>query len=97
MSAREQIVPDRQRPEEPASYTVCNCEKQIPRATRTRRRRRRKVFATSCRSYSNGSSLIREEPWLLPTQKVAGFVELSTSTRRMLVDRGSRYSVNSPV
>src|SRR6266851_3768354 len=29
-------------------------------------------------------------PWLLPTQKVTGVVELSTNTRRMLVVRGSR-------
>src|SRR5262249_62295722 len=38
-----------------------------------------------------------EAPWLLPTQKVTGVVELSTNTRRLLVERGSRYSVNWPV
>ena len=38
-----------------------------------------------------------EPPWLLPTQKVTGVVELSTNTRRTLVDLGSRYSVNWPV
>src|SRR6266850_2497606 len=38
-----------------------------------------------------------DAPWLLPTQNVTGVVELSTNTRRMLVDRGNRYSVNSPL
>src|SRR5688500_19642844 len=38
-----------------------------------------------------------EAPWLLPTQKVTGVVELSTNTLLMLVNRGSRYSTNWPV
>src|SRR5712691_10697954 len=38
-----------------------------------------------------------DAPWLLPTQNVAGVVELSTNTRRMFVNRGSRYSVMAPV
>jgi len=37
-----------------------------------------------------------EAPWLLPTQNVTGVVESSTNTRRMLVERGSRYSVIWP-
>src|SRR5258706_15739260 len=45
---------------------------------------------------SSGSSLTIEAPWLLPTQKVTGVVVLSTNTRRMLVERGSRYSTNCP-
>src|SRR5262249_58672471 len=45
----------------------------------------------------SGSSLMIEAPWLLPTQKVTGVVVLSTNTRRMLVERGSRYSTNWPV
>ena len=40
---------------------------------------------------SSGSSLTIEAPWLEPTQNVTGVVELSTNTRRMLVERGSRY------
>src|SRR6267154_2293198 len=35
--------------------------------------------------------------WLLPTQKVTGVVELSTKTLRIFVERGRRYSVNSPL
>ena len=46
---------------------------------------------------SSGSSLTIDAPWLLPTQKVTGVVELSTNTRRTLVCRGSRYSMNWPV
>src|ERR1700756_4353313 len=38
-----------------------------------------------------------EAPWLLPTQKVTGVVELSTNTLRMFVDRGRGYSVNWPL
>jgi hypothetical protein len=39
---------------------------------------------------SIGSSLMILPRWLLPTQKVTGVVELSTVTRLMLVDSGSR-------
>ena len=39
--------------------------------------------------YSSGSSLMMLPWWLLPTQKVTGVVELSTNTRRTLVDIGS--------
>src|SRR5262245_21712450 len=46
---------------------------------------------------SIGSTLTIEAPWLLPTQKVTGLVELSTNTRRILVVFGNRYSTNSPV
>src|SRR5260221_12853374 len=35
--------------------------------------------------------------WLLPIHSVGGFVELSTSTRRMFVLRGRRYPTVSPV
>jgi len=45
---------------------------------------------------SRGSSFTIDPESLLPTQKVTGVVELSTSTRRTLVERGSRYSVISP-
>src|ERR1700686_809323 len=38
-----------------------------------------------------------EAPWLFPTQNVTGVVELSTNTLRMFVNRGRRYSTNSPV
>src|SRR5436309_1310246 len=37
---------------------------------------------------SSGSTLTMEAPSLLPTQKEMGVVELSTNTRRMLVERG---------
>src|SRR6266852_3659453 len=47
--------------------------------------------------YSSGSSLTIDAPWLFPTQNVTGVVELSTNTRRTFVNRGRRYSVNSPV
>ena len=40
--------------------------------------------------YSSGSSLMMLPWWLLPTQKVTGVVELSTNTRRTLVDIGNR-------
>jgi hypothetical protein len=40
--------------------------------------------------HSSGSILTIEAPWLLPAQKVTGVVELSTNTRLMLVERGSR-------
>ena len=40
--------------------------------------------------YSSGSTFTIEAPWLLPTQKLTGVVELSTKTRRMLVLRGKR-------
>src|SRR6059058_5549285 len=46
---------------------------------------------------SSGSSLTIDAPWLLPTQNVTGVVRLSTNTRRTFVDRGSRYSTNSPL
>src|SRR5581483_7069888 len=49
------------------------------------------------RRQSSGSSLTIEAPWLLPTQKLTGVVRLSTNTRRILVERGSRYSTNPPV
>src|SRR5262245_57744139 len=49
------------------------------------------------RSYSRGSSFTIEAPWLLPTQKVGGVVELSTKTRRTFVNRGRRYSTISPL
>jgi hypothetical protein len=39
---------------------------------------------------SSGSILTMEAPSLLPTQKLTGVVELSTKTRRILVERGSR-------
>jgi len=39
---------------------------------------------------SSGSILMMEAPSLLPTQKATGVVLLSTKTRRMLVERGSR-------
>jgi hypothetical protein len=44
----------------------------------------------STSDYSSGSTLTIEAPWLLPTQKVTGVVELSTNTRLMLVLRGRR-------
>ena len=44
---------------------------------------------------SSGSTRTIEAPWLLPTQKVGGVVELSTNMRRMLVSRGSGYSTTS--
>src|SRR5215469_14200705 len=44
-----------------------------------------------------GSSFTIDAPWLLPTQNVTGVVELSTNTRRTFVNRGRRYSTNSPV
>src|SRR5262245_66217439 len=50
----------------------------------------------SARSQSSGSTRTIEAPWLLPTQKVGGVVELSTNMRRMLVSRGSGYSTASP-
>jgi hypothetical protein len=40
-------------------------------------------------SQSSGSTFTIEAPWLLPTQKVTGVVELSTQTRRTLVFFGS--------
>src|SRR5215510_6716123 len=49
------------------------------------------------RSYSRGSSFTIDAPWLLPTQKVGGVVELSTKTRRTFVNRGRRYSTISPL
>src|SRR5262249_28348499 len=59
----------------------------------------RKVYALfRRRAYqSSGCSLTIDAPWLLPTQKVTGVVELSTKTRRTLVGRGSRYSTEAPV
>src|SRR4030095_4399445 len=48
-------------------------------------------------NHSSGSTLIIAAPRLLPTQKVGGFVELSTFTRRMFVALGRRYSTVSPV
>src|SRR5207244_6778942 len=48
-------------------------------------------------SYSIGSSLMMEAPWLLPIQNVGGLVELSTSTLRTFVVLGSRYSIDSAV
>jgi hypothetical protein len=44
----------------------------------------RVAVAQSC-----GSTLTIEAPWLLPTQKVTGVVELSTHTRRTLVNLGN--------
>lgn len=45
----------------------------------------------SCTTHqSSGSTLTIEAPSLLPTRKLTGVVLLSTKTRRMLVDRGSR-------
>src|SRR5437667_12809820 len=46
---------------------------------------------------SSGSTLTIDALWLLPIHSVGGFVELSTSTRRMFVLRGRRYSTVSPV
>src|SRR5262249_20222440 len=46
---------------------------------------------------SSACSLTIEAPWLLPTQKVPGVVELSTKPRRTLVGRGNRYSTAAPV
>jgi hypothetical protein len=40
------------------------------------------------RRQSSGPSLMIEAPWLLPTQNVTGVVELSTNTRRILVNLG---------
>ena len=37
-----------------------------------------------------------DAPWLLPTQKVTGVVELSTNTLRTFVCAGRRYSMNLP-
>src|SRR5581483_8442786 len=47
--------------------------------------------------HGSGSTFTMEAPWLLPTQNVAGSVEVSTVALRMLVWRGSRYSTESPV
>src|SRR5690242_13514519 len=46
---------------------------------------------------SSGSTFTIEGPWLLPTQKVTGVVQLSTHTRRTLVFFGRCYSVACPV
>ena len=46
---------------------------------------------------SSGSTLTIEAPWLLPTQSTGRGPVSSTKTRRMLVVRGSRYSVTWPV
>ena len=46
---------------------------------------------------SSGSIFTTAAPWLLPVQIVAGVVESSAKTRRMLVSRGIRYSITSPV
>src|SRR5580692_741175 len=46
---------------------------------------------------SSGSTLTIEAPWLLPIHSVPGFLASSTKTRRMLVGRGSGYSVYCPV
>src|SRR5215510_11647565 len=48
-------------------------------------------------AYSNGSTRTIAEPWLLPTQSTGRGPVSSTNTRRMLVVRGSRYSVTWPV
>ena len=48
-------------------------------------------------SYSIGSSLMMEAPWLFPIQNVGGLVELSTSTLRTFVVLGSKYSIDSAV
>jgi hypothetical protein len=45
---------------------------------------------SSANAYSSGSTFTIEAPWLLPAQKLTGLVELSTKTRRILVERGSR-------
>jgi hypothetical protein len=44
----------------------------------------RALFVCALRQ-SSGSTLMIAAPWLLPTQKVGGVVELSTKTRRILV------------
>jgi hypothetical protein len=49
------------------------------------------------RAYSSGSTLTIAEPWLLPTQSTGRGPVSWTKTRRMLVVRGSRYSVISPL
>jgi hypothetical protein len=59
----------------------------------TPRRFRRDTFmmlSWNAGGQSSGSTLTMEAPSLLPTQKLTGVVELSTKTRRMLVERGSR-------
>src|SRR5580765_2633514 len=61
------------------------------------RRRGREFERDLLEAHSIGSTLIIDAPWLLPTQNVGGSVELSTSTRRMLVGCGNRYSIVSPV
>jgi hypothetical protein len=48
-------------------------------------------------AYSSGSTLRIVPWWFAPTHRLGGFVELSTSTCRMLANRGRRYSTNSPV
>src|SRR5579862_4050953 len=47
-------------------------------------------------SQSNGSTLTIDAPWLLPIHSVPGFFASSTKTRRILVGRGSGYSVYCP-
>src|SRR5262245_58397838 len=49
------------------------------------------------RDQSSGSTLMIAAPWLLPIQSTGRRPVCSTKTRRMLVVRGSRYSVTSPV
>src|SRR5215467_1112706 len=46
---------------------------------------------------SSGSSRTIDAPWLLPTQNVGGVVRLSTKTRRIFVNFGSRYSTMAPL
>src|ERR1700684_1316557 len=52
------------------------------------------ALTTACQSV--GCSRTIDAPWLLPTQNDTVVVVSSTNDRRMLVGRGSRYSVNVP-
>src|SRR5262249_51397662 len=71
-------------------------EKRVHAADREKEVDRRAILSWR-NVHSSGSSLMIDAPWLLPTQKVTGVVELSTKTRRMLVSRGSRYSTDAPI
>src|SRR5215467_322352 len=55
------------------------------------------AFAPTERVQSCGSTLMIAAPWLLPIHSTGRPLVSSTNTRRILVVRGSRYSVNSPL